>query len=204
MRKIVRQGTFETNSSSTHSLVIGRRTKSTSEEFPRNSKHIYCLGEYGRTSGGEYTLDIVTLRSEVDKAKFMLNIIASHIEEDDDFEEGHYPEVAFWFDHKNKIENPNRTFETLIAQKPFVWLKEVLESYTKTKFNFMKPKRNYFPYYEIVYDEYKHIDKATNIDFFDEKKFKERVAQIIFDKDIVIIDADMPQDCNIDLKDYVY
>lgn len=203
-KKIIRQSTFETNSSSSHSLVIGRCAKSTFEQFPRNSKRIYGLGEYGVTNGDEYTVDIVKLRSEVDKAKFMINIIASHIEEDDDDGEGHYPEVAFWFDHKNKIENPNRTFETLIVQKPFVWLKEVLESYTKTKFIFMKPKGNYFPYYETVYDEYKHIDKVTNIDFFDEKKFKERVSQIIFDKDIVIIDAGMPNNCNIYLKNYVY
>lgn len=202
-KRIIRLNTFETNSSSSHSLVIGRRTKPTLEQFPRNSKHIHHLEEYGVTWSGERSLDIAKLHSEVDKARFMLNIIASHIEEDDDYEESHYPEVTFWLDYDNNIENPNRTFETLIAQKPFVWLKEVLESYTETEFKFVKPKSSHFPYYETTYDDNKCLDKVTDIDFFDEKKFKERVAQIIFDEEIVIVDADIPYGCDIDLESYI-
>lgn len=198
-KKIVRQSTFETNSSSSHSLVISRRIKPKLEQFPRNSKHIYYLEEYGVTWSGECALDVAKLHSEVNKARFMLNIIASHIEEDDDYNKGHYPEVAFWLDG----DNPNRTFEALIAQKPFVWFKEVLESHTNTEFEFVEPRGDYFPYYERVCDDRKSLDKAIDIDFFDEKKFKERVAQIIFDEEIIIIDADIPYGCDVDFKSYV-
>lgn len=202
-KRIIRLNTFETNSSSSHSLVIGKRTEPILNQFPRNSEYIYHLEEYGATWSDECTLDIAKLRSEIDKARFMLNIIASHIAEEDDREESHYPEVTFWLDYDNDIENSNRTFETLIAQKPFVWLKEVLESYTGTEFKFTEPEDSYFPYYETVYDENKDLDKVTDIDFFDEKKFKERVAQIIFDEEIVIVDADIPYGCDIDLESYI-
>ena len=203
MKKIIRKNTFETNSSSSHSLVIGKRTEPALDYFRRNSKYIYHLEEYGRTYCDDYTPDIARLYSEVDKARFMLNIIASHIEDDNDCEGNHYPEVIYWLDYDNRIENPNRTFETLIKQKPFVWLKEVLESYTGTEFKFVEPDYNYFPYYRGVYDEYRGLDEVADIDFFDEEKFKERVAEIIFNEEIVIVDADIPYSCDIDLEDYI-
>ena len=203
MKKIIRLNTFETNSSSSHSLVIGKRTEPVLEQFPRNSEYIYHLEEYGVTWCDECTPDIARLCSEVDKARFMLNIIASHIEDDDDCEGGHYPEVTFWLDYDNEIKNPNRTFETLIKQKPFVWLKEVLESYTGTEFKFVEPDDNYYPCYGRVYDECKAVDEATGIDFFDEEKFKERVTEIIFNEEIVIVDADIPYSCDIDLECYI-
>lgn len=203
MKKIIRRNTFETNSSSSHSLVIGKRTKPVLDYFPRNSEYIYHLEEYGRAYCDDYTPDIARLYSEVDKARFMLNIIASHIEDDDDCEGNHYPEVIYWLDYDNRIENPNRTFETLIEQKPFVWLKEVLESYTGIEFKFVEPDSNYFPYYGRVYDEDRGLDEVADIDFFNEEKFKERVAEIIFNEEIVIVDADIPYGCDIDLEDYV-
>ena len=196
MKKIIRKGVYETNSSSSHALSIGGRKQCRLDIFPRNSEYIYHLEEYGVTDSDEWKLDVVKLYSEVDKARFMINIITSHIDESEQ-----YPEVNYWLDWPKRIENPNRTFEMLIGQKPFVWLKEVLEKETGTEFEFEKPERdNWFPYYKSFYLD-DDIATATGIDFYDEEKFKERVRDIIFNEEIVITDADIPYSCDVDIDD---
>lgn len=196
MKKIVRLNTFETNSSSSHSLVITTRTEPVIKYFPKNSDEVFKLTEYGVVGRCDYGVNIETLYCEVDKARFMLNIIATHIDWDSDeyYDECHYPDVEYWSDSDNKIKNKNRTFETLIKQKPFIWLKELLEEKTGTKFEFVKPttRDNYydpFPYYEIAYPD-EGLDEAVGIDWFDEKLFKERVSEIIFNDDIIIKDIE--------------
>lgn len=196
MKKIIREKTFETNSSSSHALIIGGRKERSRDTFPRNSEYIYHLAEYGVTDSDEWRLDVAKLYSEVDKARFMLNIIVSHIEESEN-----YPEVNYWLNYENRIENPNRTFETLIKQKPFVWLKELLEKETGTKFEFEEPENDYFPYYSHFWVDDDDIATATGINFYDEESFKERVTNIIFNSEIVITDADIPYSCDIDFED---
>lgn len=196
MKKIVRRGVFESNSSSSHALIVGGRKERSLDTFPRNSEYIYHLAEYGVTDSDEWKLDVAKLYSEVDKARFMINVIVSHIEE----AEENYPEVNYWLDWPNRIENPDRTFETLIKQNPFVWLKELLEKETGTEFEFEEPYNDCFPYYDYFYLN-GYIDKNTDIDFYDEKKFKERVAEIIFNPEIIITDADIPYSCDVDIED---
>ena len=197
MKKIIRTGVYETNSSSSHAIIIGGRKQRRLDTFPRNSEYIYHLAEYGVTYSDERSLDVARLYSEVDKARFMLNILACHI--DDEYER--YPAVVYWLDWENRITNPNRSFEALIAQKPFVWLKELLEEQTGTEFEFEKPDDSYFPYYRKAYDDNYGLDHI-NIDWYDEKKFKERVSEIIFNPDIIITDADIPYGCDIDINDF--
>ena len=190
MKKIVRLNTFETNSSSSHSLVITTRTEPVMKYFPKNSDEVFKLTEYGVVGRCDYGVNVETLYCEVDKARFMLNILATHIDDDTDYyEEGHYPEVTYWADSENNIKNENRTFETFIKQKPFVWLKELLEEKTGTKFEFAKPNSWRFPYYETIYLE-EDLDEVVDIDWFDEKLFKERVSKIIFNDDIIIKDIE--------------
>lgn len=198
MKKIIRTGVYETNSSSSHALSIGGRKQRYLDTFPRNSEYIYYLAEYGVTCSDEISLDLARLYSEVDKAKFILNILASHIEEEDE----RYPDTAYWLDWENRIQNPNRSFELLIAQKPFVWLKELLEEQTGTKFEFEQPHDNDFPYYRTAYDDNYGLDDVVNINWYDEKKFKERMSEIIFNPDIIIIDADIPYGCDVDINDF--
>jgi hypothetical protein len=196
MKKIIRENTFETNSSSSHALIIGGRKESKLDTFPRNSEYIYHLAEYGVTDSDERQLDIAKLYSEVDKARFMINIIVSHIEDSEQ-----YPEVNYWLDWPNRIENPNRTFETLIRQKPFVWLKEVIEKETGTEFEFEEPENDYFPYYRHFYLDDYDVSTGTGINFYNEGSFKERVRDIIFNPEIIITDADIPYSCNVDIED---
>lgn len=213
MKNIIRKNTFETNSSSSHSLVIGRRTQPILEVFPRHSDQVYRLEEMKVAYGDEIYVEMQRLQSEVDKARFMLNILASYIYDNEHL----YPEISYYsipeekqlnytdFDSQRDYfsylsdlpKNPNRTFEVLIAQKPFVWFKEMLEEETGTKFEFIKPSDSYFPYYNCVHDEYN--DEVVGADWYDETKFKARMKEIIFDEDIVILDADVPYGSEIDL-----
>ena len=215
MKTIIRKNTFETNSSSSHSLVIGRRTQPILEVFPKNSEQVYRLKAMAVAYGDEIYVKMQRLQSEVDKARFMLNIIASHIDSNEDL----YPEVSYYsipeegalelkdFTYQrdyfrylsNRLENPNRTFETLIAQKPFVWFKEVLEEETGTKFEFVKPSDNYFPYYDCAHDECNDLDDIVGINWLDETRFKARMKEIVFDEDIVILDVDVPYGSMVDL-----
>lgn len=187
MKRIIRPGTFETNSSSSHSLIIKRQENPTIETFPRKSNEVFKLSEYGVSNGHEEYADINKLMSEVDKARYMLNVIAAHIDINDDY----YPDVNYWIDYEHKIKNENRGFSKLIQQTPFVWFKELLEERTGTKFEFIEPKSNYFPYYDAAYYE-NAISDEFNIDFEDEHKFKTTVENIVFDENVIIIDADIP------------
>lgn len=213
MKKIVRKNTFETNSSSSHSLVIGKRTQPVLEHFPRNSEYIYHLEQQGVADGDEVYVEVQRLQSEVDKAKFMLNVIAAHM----DVAENLYPDVSYyavdklksrsdfksqrdyWYYLDSLPRNKNRTFEVMIKQNPFVWFKELLEEETGTEFKFEAPESEYFPYYSAASTEDDNLDDIAGIDWWNEEKFKARVKEIVFDEEIVILDADMPYGSEVDL-----
>lgn len=187
MKKIIRQGTFETNSSSSHSLIIKRKEESSLDTFPRNSDKVFRLSEYGVSNGYEEYPDIYKLASEVSKARYMLNFITTYIK----FNLEEYPDVGYWCDEKQTIKNENRTFSILIQQTPFVWFKELLEEATGTKFVFVDPSYDCFPYYDVIYGD-DEIAEEFLVDFKDKDKFKNAVKNIVFNEDVVIIDADIP------------
>lgn len=187
MKKIIRQGAFETNSSSSHSLIIKRKEESSLNTFPRNSDKVFSLSEYGVSNGHEEYPDIYKLTSEVSKARFMLNFIATYIE----FNLEEYPDVGYWRDEEQTIKNENRTFSILIQQTPFVWFKELLEEATETKFVFVEPSYGCFPYYDAIYGD-EEIAEEFLVDFKDKDKFKNAIKNIVFNEDVVIIDADIP------------
>lgn len=195
MRKIIRESVFESNSSSSHSLIIKSRKDIRLETFPRNSEYIIWLNEYGVTDGYEQSVDVARLHSEVDKAKFMLNVITEHIETDEYDENCRYPEIAYWIDYDNRIRNDNRNFKTLISQKPFVWFKEMLEEVTGTEFEYEEPDNDYFPYYKRIYLDNYAVEDVFNCNWYDEKDFKEYMKDIVFNEDIIIVDADIPYGC---------
>lgn len=202
MRKIIREGVFESNSSSSHSLIIKSRKDIRLDTFPRNSEYIIWLNEYGVADGNEYKAEIARLNSEVDKARFMLNVIASHIDSDGEYDETHYPEVTYWLDYDRRITNDNRNFETLIKQKPFVWFKEMLEEVTGTEFEYEEPNNDYyFPYYQRVYPDDYNVEDVFKCNWYDEKDFKEYMKNIIFNEDVVIVDADIPYGAGISEED---
>lgn len=183
MKKIVRSNTFETNSSSTHSLTIINK-KFESGELPISSSYT-CTLEGQEFPWGEYSYQYIT---ELGKARFMLNIIATHIED-----------KYMWKNVLNKTyEDTN--FEEFIKENPFVWFKEVLEEETGTEFEFVKPENaKYFPYYSGICLE-DDLDGIIEIDWYNEEKFKERVKQIVFNKNIVIVNSNIEYGSDVDFS----
>ena len=103
MKKIIRRGVFESNSSSTHSISISRKTDSNIGRFPRNSTDAFVLGD------GAYDDYCCT---EISKANFILNAIAQFL------------------DNPGKA---SLTFEDFVELNQIVWLKEVIKKETGTK-----------------------------------------------------------------------
>lgn len=215
MKKIIRKGVFESNSSSSHVLIIGKRTQPMFDRFPRNVDGLaYELIDMEVADSDEWRSDIHRLYGEVQKARFMLNILAAHINAEDE----HYPEISYYAvpekDLRKSSEfesyrdyalyldsiprNKNRTFETMIKQKPFMWFKEMLEEETGIKFKFVEPKDDYFPFYDAVYID-EDLNQIVDIDWFNEEAFKARIKEIVFDDNIVILDADVPYGSDVDL-----
>lgn len=183
MKRIVRLNTFETNSSSTHSLTIVNK-KFESGELPRNSSYT-CMLEGFRFPSGEYSYQYTT---ELGKAHFMLNIIATHIED------------KYMWENVFSKAYKDINFEEFIKENPFIWFKEILEKETGTEFEFVKPTNaKYFPYYDcICLDD--DLDGIIEIDWYNEEKFKERVKQIVFNKDIVIVNSNIEYGSDVDFS----
>lgn len=215
MKKIIRLNVFESNSSSSHTLIIGKRTQPMLDRFPRNVDGlVYELMDMKVADSDEWRSDVHRLYGEVQKARFMLNILAAHMNADEE----HYPEISYYAvpekdlrkssafesyrDYSRYLEsiprNDNRTFETMIKQKPFVWFKEMLEEETGIKFEFIEAVNDWFPFYDAVYPD-EDLNQIVDIDWFNEEAFKARVKEIVFDDDIVILDADVPYSSDIDL-----
>ena len=185
MKRIVRKNTFETNSSSTHSLTIINK-KFVSDELPRNSSYIYMLEEC-ELPYGEYSFQY---GSETGKARFMLNIIANY-----------FDDMLVYASTESYKALQEIDFETFIKYNQFVWFKEVLEEETGTKFEFVKPEREYFPFYTPICTEY-YIDEILDINWSDKEKFKERVKEIVFNKDIIIVDSDLEYGNDVNFSYY--
>lgn len=195
MKKIIRKNVFETNSSSSHSISIEQRREIELPKLPRNSTEVYLLEEIECANSYEKGYTSNKLMSEVGKARFMLNVIASYLDEREDYDDEDYKELAYWIDYENNIINQSRTFEVLLKQKPFVWFKEVLEEETKTKFEFVEPNDKEFPFYERVWNEGDSIQEIFECDWKDEKSFKEYIKNIIFNDEIYIEDEDYGYGC---------
>lgn len=178
--KTIRRGTFETNSSSTHSITISKYEKPRENDIPRNltrdTGKMYDICEYGDCGGGDESYACDTMRTEVDKLSFIINMIAS-IAEDQCYD--------MW-DYARKEEEgySEKIFNQLVSTGLFAWLKEAVLEETGTMINYIKPSNNWFPFYETTYDECTGIENILNTS--DKESFKKRVKEIIFDKDIII------------------
>ncbi len=176
----IRRNVFETNSSSTHSITISKYVPPERKMIPRNFEGNYWISEYGEVVGGECEYALNSFLDEVDKLRFVVNMIATvydrsrYYEEDDD----------------------NKGFETLINKELFVWLKETIQEETGTEITFEKPYSEYYPYFDTVYSEYDEIEDLLALEMnsgeYDKEKFKNRIKEIIFDKDIAVYNENCP------------
>ena len=176
----IRRNVFETNSSSTHSITITKPIREKAKRIPRNYKHLYMVSEIGEVCGGECEYALNSFFDEVDKLRFVVNMIATV------------------YDHSRYYNNNEykKDFETLINKELFVWLKEVVREETGTEITFERPYSEYYPYFDTVYSEYDEIEDLLALEMnsgeYDKEKFKNRIKEIIFDKDIAVYNENCP------------
>ena len=183
----IRRNVFETNSSSTHSITITKYEKPKENNIPRNLETTYKVEEYGDVRTGDDNYDIDKHNNEVNKLRFIVNMIASVYEyKDDDFE----------YDKRKDKEYIKESFNKLINRDLFVWLKEAVLEKTGTEIEYVQPENNWFPFFETPYSEDEDIETLLHIekdgDKYNENKFKDRVKEIIFNNDIIIENENCP------------
>lgn len=178
--RTIRNNTFETNSSSTHTITISRYQKPREENIPRNltktTGKMFNVVEHGDCGGDDETYACDILRTEIEKLGFIINMIASVCENE-------YGDM--WdFNKRNNPDYNKEIFNKLINTDLFIWLKEVVLEETGTMIDYVMPNNNWFPFYETTYDELEGIDTMLSTD--DKDEFKKKVKEIIFDKDVII------------------
>lgn len=173
MKRQIRRGVFETNSSSTHSVSIFTRKTKQYSDIPKNSV-IIIDGSY------EYGTDII---DEVGKLNFVVTMLATIMEDKVDY--------CRW---------EKKSFDEMVDWGWFKWLAETIKEESNTNLIYEHPSygmeiyKSSFPYYDTTYDEYISIETIfTNGDpdiLNDKEKFKERVKEIIYNKEIIIEDKE--------------
>jgi hypothetical protein len=180
----IRRSVFETNSSSTHSISIIKNQEKFYKRIPRNSSAEYKVEEYGDIGSSDDYYAENEHYDEVDKLRYIINMIASFYEYDDD---------DWDYSRKNDDEYVNECFDKLLRRNLFIWLKEVVKEETGTNIKIVQPYSRYYPFFEITWSDDINIKQLFKIeDDNDEEAFKKRIKEIIFDKDIIIINKNVP------------
>lgn len=184
--RVVRRGVFETNSSSTHTITITKWEKPREVLIPRNLETTYKVEQYGDVSGSDEVYDIHKHSNEVDKLRFIINMIATIYDCDDKWD----------CTRRNDKEYVKQSFNELINRDLFVWLKEVVKENTGTEIEYVQPTYNWHPFFETPYSEDEEIEYLLHVekcgDTYNKEKFKNRIKEIIFNNEIIIENENCP------------
>lgn len=196
--KIIREGVFETNSSSSHSLIIKKLEKPIQDNIPRVLGYKLSVEEFGDCGSSEWHPSIDRFYSEMDKLRFILNLLATVCEhrwnDDKMFVNYKYDDEKLQKDRDFYLE---QFWVEMINSELFVALDEAIFEETGTHIDFVKPIKSYssIPFYDCIYiegdytiEELLHINETN----FDREDFKSRIKEIIFDHEVVIVNADIP------------
>ena len=174
MKRQIRRGVFETNSSSTHSVSIYNKENLQYSDIPKDSE-VVLNDTY------HYGTDIF---DELGKLNYIVTMLASICDRRMDYDE-------------LEIE---KSFDAMVSLDWFKWLAEVVKEESNTEIIFECPtyrsgeKKTYFPYYNTTYDEDDSIDDilTDNDDevLINREKYKERIRDIIYNRNIVIEDKE--------------
>lgn len=195
--KIIRKSIFETNSSSSHSVII-KRKEVHEMNIPLNSPD-YKVTEMGDVSYSDEQIDIDRHYTQVAKLRFMLNILATiceHLYNDNKMF------VDYDYDNPDRRTSDymNKFWEEMISSIYFTTLKDVVYEETGTHISFVKPSSEYIPFYSVIYSEEQDVEDLLGIDTdnLDVEAFKKKFKEIIFDNDVVIVNANIPYGCEGD------
>ena len=173
MKRKIRFGVFETNSSSSHSVTIYNTKERKYSDIPKNSTVIL---DDTYSSG-------IEIFDELGKLNFVVTLLASIVERKHDYDE---------------IEI--NSFEEMVNLNWFKWLAEVVKAESNTEVIYKCPtyyngkEKTLVPYYNTTYDDDYNIesifcDKKLDV-LIDETKFKERVKDIIYNPSVIIEDKE--------------
>ena len=194
--ELIRNNIFETNSSSSHSLVIKHRDDP--ESKPISDYPVLILrGVDNIAYGGDNDVDIKKYITEVDKANMLVNILATIYTEkyESDWRYETYRSTI------NKEAYISKFFNKMIQSELFVAFSDVIKGQTGTEIKF--DRRNQEPpFYDGVYsDNLEMIEEMLHID--DINEFKNIIKDIIFNKDIIVIDASIPYGTSNNILDEI-
>ena len=153
MKRQIRFGVFESNSSSTHSVSISNRRKRVFSDIPKNSTVVL----------NDTYVNSEELFDELGKLNFVVTMLASIIEykHDDD-------EIEI------------NSFEEMIELDWFKWLKELIKEESNTEVVYECPlywngkPASCVPYYDTTYDEEDSIESIFTDGYSDVLTNKEK------------------------------
>ena len=195
--KQIRRSVFETNSSSSHCISIGKRHQN-KNDIPLNSDFELVLLSEPYANGEEHHDATICYCSRLGKLRYLVNILYSIINSD-------IPN-KYLTEYKGTIDNWKYTptkderkdwLTAIFNIKYFTWLFEAIKEKTGTTvFIDIDPiiEDSYGSgFLEVTYDENSSLIEVlglTNAEFEDEAAFKTRMTEIIFNDEIVIMDED--------------
>lgn len=155
MKRQIRCGVFETNSSSTHSLSIFKGGELKFSSIPID-------GEVVLDDSYSFATDIY---DEMGKLNFLVTIISTIVE--------------------NRNCGDNKSFNEMITYKYFEWLKELIKEERNTDIKYKTDSKYFPYYettYDENRSVEQIFSDNNKYDIDDKEQFKKRCKEIIFDK----------------------
>lgn len=196
--KLIREGVFETNSSSTHSVTISRR-KPKVDDIPRGVNS-FLVSDRGDISFSDESVIIDRCETEMDKLSFVINMLASVC---NDWQDDNKMFLDYDYDKRYQVDDVKdymtQFWLEMINSELFTALKDCVYEVTGTTIEFERPDEDYIPFYGIVYsDEGFSIEEILGIENGDLSGLKDKLKELIFDKEITIINSNIPYGCEGD------
>lgn len=187
MKQKIRYRTFETNSSSYHTITIYKESedKEVLQEL-EIGKPVTLTGKIKVSYIGSTESYAYVSKTKLDKANMLLRYISTELDEWLRSQEDNDSEYAKKLEGKDYLHQTIIKREKLLECPLLTALKKVIEEYIQNEVTF---KFSDLEYFELVWDEAKSLDEILNIDrqlIFDEKTLISKYKEIIFNEDIKI------------------
>ena len=189
MRQTIRLETFETNSSSYHSISIRRKSDTEKEKLAEIEigKETVLTGKIKYKTIGYTSSYSFVSRTKLDKANMLCRYISaamnSWLDECDDYDD--YINESSDYDERRA-----RRREVGLKQPLFTALEKAITNYTNAPvvFDFSKTDK-WEDWFEAIYDECKDLSNIIGTrDYKNEEKLIEAYTKIIFDDDVELIE----------------
>lgn len=189
MKQTIRESTFETNSSSYHSISIRRKSDIAKERLQEIEvgKETILTGKIKYVTIGYTSSYSFISRTKLDKANMLCRYISaemnSWLDECDAYDE-------YINEGKDSDERRSRRREVGLKQPLFTALEKAIINYTNAPvvFDFSQTDR-WEDWFESVYDECKGLDSLIGTrEYGNEEKLIEAYTKVIFDDDVELVE----------------